>query len=167
MIELVRPDEKFKPSVLAAVDELLAEGSSIDWYYKIDQNFGTYVDQLNKRKSIKTDQLVPETVMWAIKDQIFVGRISIRHELNDYLAKVGGHIGYEVRPSFRRQGIATEMLRLVLPIAKNIGLDRVLLTCDDNNFASIKTIEKNGGVLKQTIKVAEDKPEKRHYWIEL
>jgi predicted acetyltransferase len=92
---------------------------------------------------------------------------SIRHSLNESLLKVGGHIGYGVLPPFRKRGFAKAMLAMALPVAKNLGLQRALLTCEDGNIASIKTIEANNGVLENVITVATDQPLKRRYWIDL
>jgi predicted acetyltransferase len=94
-----------------------------------------------------------------------MGRISIRHELNDFLRAFGGHIGYDTVPSFRGRGIATEMLRQALPVARALGLTEVLITCDDTNAASIRVIEKNGGSLRETKVHDPSKPLKRYYWI--
>jgi predicted acetyltransferase len=83
------------------------------------------------------------------------------------LLRVGGHIGYVVVPEFRRQGYATTILRLALRIAyDSLGIQRVLVTCDDDNVGSIRTIENNGGVLEEVISGPDlDKP-KRRYWID-
>jgi predicted acetyltransferase len=77
--------------------------------------------------------------------------VSIRHELNDHLAVVGGHIGYAVRPRYRRRGYATAMLRRSLEVARSVGVERALVTCDDENMGSIATIERCGGVLENTV----------------
>ena len=96
-----------------------------------------------------------------------VGRISIRHELNDFLQKVGGHSGYIVAPAWRNKGVATEMLRnlLLTPKAKEIG--KLLLTCDETNLASERTIFKNGGKLTQLMDKGSHRPKKKHFWIDL
>ena len=75
-----------------------------------------------------------------------VGCIELRHSLNENLATIGGHIGYSVCPKDRRKGYATKMLTLILQEARKLGIEKVLLTCDADNIASIKTIIKNGGV---------------------
>ena len=72
-------------------------------------------------------------------------RNSVHHELNDALGASGGHIGYDTVPSFRGRGVATEMWRQALPLARSLGLTEVLFTCDDTNAASIRVIERNGG----------------------
>jgi predicted acetyltransferase len=76
----------------------------------------------------------------------YFGRLAIRHRLTPLLLEAGGHIGYDVRPSARRQGHATAMLRAALPIAHSLGIDPALITCDDDNVASRRVIEVNGGV---------------------
>ena len=93
------------------------------------------------------EQHVPSTFLVADIDGQIVGRVTIRHELNDFLRVEGGHIGYCVLPGFRRRGYATEILRQALIVARSIGIDRVLVTCDDDNAASIAVIEANGGKL--------------------
>lgn len=79
-----------------------------------------------------------------------MGRLSIRHQLADALRKMGGHIGYDVRPSARGRGHATSMLRAGLRVASGMGIDPALVTCDETNVASRKAIEHNGGLLWQT-----------------
>jgi len=77
-----------------------------------------------------------------------IGRVSIRHRLNAFLAAEGGHIGYGVMPGFRRRGSATQMLEQSLIIARSLGLDTVLLVCDDANQGSATVIQRCGGTLR-------------------
>jgi predicted acetyltransferase len=107
---------------------------------------------------------VPATFLVAVVDGELVGRVSIRHVLNDYLTRFGGHIGYGVRPAHRRRGHASEILRQALVIARAEGIDSVLITCDDDNVASAKVIERHGGVLED-IRPEPGGPAKRRYWI--
>lgn len=88
-----------------------------------------------------------------------LGFLAIRHRLNTYLFDQGGHIGYSVRPSARRQGIASAALELGLIEARDLGIDPVLITCDEDNVASRRTIEKNGGQYESSVEG------KRRYWI--
>lgn len=92
-----------------------------------------------------------------------VGAVNIRHDLNDYLLKYGGHIGDGIRPSERRKGYATEMIRLALEECRKLGLTRVLMTCDKNNIGSAKSIIRNGGILEN--EVWENDSVKQRYWI--
>lgn len=110
---------------------------------------------------------VPCTFFFAFnQEEKIVGRVSIRHRLTDNLKKVGGHIGYAVVPEHRNQGVATEILKQSLSWCQDfLNLNQILVTCDDENIASIKTIEKNGGILEDKIELSKDEPLKRRYWI--
>ena len=91
---------------------------------------------------------VPATELWWVEGDEFLGRVGIRHRLTPALLEVGGHIGYDVRPSARRRGHATEMLRQAVEIARGLGIERALVTCDVDNIGSRTVIERNGGVLE-------------------
>ncbi len=107
---------------------------------------------------------VPDTFLLAVVGADVVGRTSIRHGLNEYLLQRGGHIGYAVRPAFRQRGYATEILRQSLIVARSVGVERALITCDDTNIASAKTIERCGGILEGTF-TEESGNVVRRYWI--
>ena len=94
-----------------------------------------------------------------------IGAINIRHFLNDILLKHGGHIGYSIRPSAQRQGFGDLQLQLALKFCKEIGLEKVLITCKTSNTASQKTILKNGGVLENILNV--DGENFYRFWIAL
>ncbi len=94
-----------------------------------------------------------------------LGAINLRYGLNEYLARVGGHIGYGVRPSERQKGYASRMLALALPKCKEEGIPRVLLTCETWNRPSAQVIQKNGGVLEGTVRDGDK--EFARYWIEV
>jgi predicted acetyltransferase len=108
---------------------------------------------------------VSGTLLVAVVNDELVGRASIRHELNVYLALAGGHIGYCVLPPFRGRGFATEILRQSVIIARSKGIDRVLLTCDLDNSASARVIEKCDGVFESTVDDVREGVQKRRYWI--
>jgi predicted acetyltransferase len=91
---------------------------------------------------------VPQTMLWWVSGDEYLGQISIRHRLTVRLREIGGHIGHDIRPSARRRGHATAMLAAALPVARSLGINPALLTCDENNIASRKVIEANGGVLE-------------------
>jgi predicted acetyltransferase len=111
---------------------------------------------------------VASTFLFAFAGPRIVGRVSIRHSLNAFLERLGGHIGYVVVPEFRRRGYATEMLRQAIEIARTrLGIGRILVTCDDDNVGSIRTIEKNGGVLENVVSGPNLTTPKRRYWIEV
>lgn len=108
---------------------------------------------------------VPANILLVYRttDSTLVGILQIRHRLTEYLARGGGHVGYSVAPSERGQGYATEMLRLALKYCQKLGLERVLVTCDEENVASAHVIMSNGGVLENTVDVNGTK--KQRYWI--
>jgi predicted acetyltransferase len=96
-------------------------------------------------------------------DMKLVGIVQIRHELNEHLRRIGGHIGYAVAPDERRKGYGTEILRLGLRHCKTLGLGRVLVTCDKTNLASAAVIRANDGVLEN--EVNDNGIIKQRYWI--
>jgi predicted acetyltransferase len=169
-LNLVSPSERYRESFLRAVREFQAEGLAWwrgDDFAAIEQDFAMFVANRLAHAKGRPNGLVPKTHLWAVAEDEFVGRLSIHHELNEVLRAEGGHIGYDTVPSFRGRGVATEMLRQALPIARELGLREVLLTCDDTNAASIRVIERNGGVLRETKVIAAGRPAKRYYWITL
>jgi predicted acetyltransferase len=115
-----------------------------------------------------TGERVPETILWYVEGDEFLGSVHLRHWLNDTLTLWGGHVGYAVRPSAQGRGYASVMLAGMLDHARGRDLDRVMLTVNTKNPASIRVIEKNGGVLQDIIPhpwVEGD--EGRRYWIAL
>jgi len=125
----------------------------------------SFKELINKWKEYESESiyekgLVPSSIYFLMDEyKIIYGVIDIRHELNDYLLRYGGHIGYGIRPSQRRKGYASQMLTLALPIVKELGISKALITCDKNNVGSAKTIMNNGGILEDEIT--------QRYWIEL
>jgi predicted acetyltransferase len=140
-------------------------------YYEEGLPFRRYLEVLAERSrgiGLPSADHVPSTLLFAFVGDRIVGRTTIRHRLNAFLEREGGHIGYVVVPEFRRRGYATEMLRLALPIAREkSGATRILVTCDDDNVGSIRTIEKNGGVLENTVTTPDVGKRIRRYWIDV
>lgn len=155
----------------AAVDAFKATESDWEFAFAYDESrpFSDYVEKLALWPMGKKlpATFVANTFLVGVVGDTIVGRVSIRHTLNDFLARIGGHIGYGVVPSHRNLGYATEMLRQALPVALSIGIARVLITCDDNNPASQRVIEKNGGVYDGVIASPELDVPKRRYWIHI
>lgn len=151
---------------LAAVAELEAEGGHWSYRYRPDLAWPDYVALVHgweHGRDLPGD-FVANADLVAEVDGVVVGRSSLRFELNDFLRTLGGHIGYAVRPQFRGRGYATEILRQSVQMLRDRGISPVLVTCDDDNLASARVIEANGGVLESVVPGVADMP-KRRYWI--
>lgn len=169
MIELKKPHLNLVDSYLDFIEEMRTHGEKI-WegiLPKAGESSSQFVDRLLKAETSPEEPLVPETIYWACDGRHVVGRIALRHFLNESLAEFGGHIGYEVRPSCRRRGVAKEMLRLLLGTKKAKEIGRLLLTCAPDNVASNKTILANGGTLIKTAFVEKQERNTNYYWITL
>ena len=170
-IELVAPAENYRDTFLDAMREFQREG--LPWWKGpeldlAERDFAAFVALRLADAVDRGEPHVPKTHFWALSaDGRFVGRIAVHHRLHDALRREGGHIGYDTVPSCRGRGVATAMLRHVLPFARRLGLGEVLITCNDSNAGSIRVIESNGGVLHDVRSLAPDRPAKRYYWIAL
>lgn len=173
MPQFIAPDVRVQASFLDAMKEFVDEGAderslllhemeeyATTWHRP--DVFASYVERLNAEPLEETPRIegwVPNTTLWYVDGDIFLGRLAIRHRLNPFLREVGGHIGYAVRPSARRRGHATAMLAASLPVARRIGIESVLVTCDTDNTPSRKVIEAAGGVLE------DERGGKLRFWI--
>ncbi len=169
-MELVSPTEKYKDSYLAATRELDFMSSHRHFDIALaERDFETFVRDLRERAAGKnlSKGFVPETIYWLVDNGEYIGRISIRHHLNERLLTIGGHIGYDIRPSMRRRGYGKKILELGLEKAKELGIERVLLTCDVTNDPSRKIIERSGGVLENQVTNPDGGPDKSRFWISL
>jgi predicted acetyltransferase len=186
-MRLVVPDPRFHRHFLTAVDEFLAAGE--ERYVGLapfgappvtdDQPFG---HEFTRRAIADADGFaamvqvvraaadpaaprprayVPWTERWMTEGDVYLGRITVRHELNEALFTWGGHVGYTVRPSARRRGHASAALLGILGVCEQLGIDPVLVTCDVDNVGSRRIIEGAGGEYEDT------REGKRRYWIHL
>lgn len=110
---------------------------------------------------------VPSNTWWLVdNDQVILGTVSFRHELNPFLEAEGGHVGYSIRPTERGKGYATRILARVIEIAAEMGVRRLCVVCEKSNRASERVIQKNGGVLDaELVSSITGNPIKR-YWID-
>lgn len=170
---LVRPTEKYAEEISAYRQEFLETDSSMDGcgsLRRISNPLEWIADAERKSKKETCPKgLVAATLFLYVRksDDRLIGMIQIRHELNDYLEKYAGHIGYSVRPSDRRKGYAKRMLRDALTYCKEIGLDKVMVSCAETNQASRKTILAGGGKYESTIFEPDNKIFLEKYWIDL
>ncbi len=172
-VRLIEPRMELEAEFMALVQEFVSAGDYQRWGYELaikDGDFGKYVqDRLNWKKGKNLPEgWVPASTFWLVRnDNVILGTSSLRHELSGQLRNIGGHIGFNIRPSERRKGYGTAILALTLEKAKELGLKRVLVTCDDNNISSAKIIEKNGGILEDKYCNDELEQPKRRYWIKI
>lgn len=176
-VTLIQPSITFESEYLSMAEEFWAKASWVAGENRfqndrdlIENNFPAYIRRLDKEnQSIGLKPgYVPSTTFWlAANNTQIIGESRLRHWLTTSLEHEGGHIGYVIRPSERQQGYGTCILALTLEKAKDLGLNRVLLTCDTDNTGSARVIEKNGGKLaSQDISNSTGKPISR-YWIDL
>lgn len=147
MIELVTPATRYRRSFLLADAEATAEGTGRG--VSDDAAFSALLARIERyatARDLPPDR-VQETTLWLVEGDEYIGRIAIRHALTPLLRVIGGHVGYDVRPSRRRQGHATRMLKLAIPRIAALGIDPALITCDEDNLGSRKVIEACGGQL--------------------
>ncbi len=170
MIFRTEPDDKYRDSFLEGLREFQREGRMLQYDMEsVRADFASFVRRIQAQPNPIgwSPDHVPATDFWLIDKEEFIGRLSLRNELNEILLKIGGHIGYQIRPSKRRKGYGKIQLGLGLQKARERGLSRVLITCDEDNFASKKVIEYHGGQLENVILVEGSPVRKLRYWIDL
>lgn len=167
-LTLVTTTAGMKSALFAMADDFCAAGE--DHYCEILDDFDAFVPKQEDYSQGRNlaDGHVPATMFWLVRDDgTVLGRANLRHRLTRALEKEGGHIGYAICPSQRRKGYGARILALALLEARAFGLTRVLVTCDTDNVASTRIIQKNGGVLaSEGISERSGKPICR-YWIDL
>jgi predicted acetyltransferase len=168
MLFLSEPSMLYKETFLEGLHEFQQEERDLELdLHDLTTNFRYYLQAWYDRRVNPRPGYVAESTFWMIEANTFIGRISVRHHLTDSLMQFGGHIGYEIRPTKRRQGYGTSMLGLGLEKARAVNITRALVTCDDTNIASAKIIEANGGMLENIILMAGYPVPVRRYWIEI
>lgn len=170
-VYLTRPTIELKSEYLSFYQEWQESGEEmVPWVISKDpSNFQEMIQfLLDSEKGINLpENWVPDSTFWLVNEQNkVVGAVNIRHRLTDKLFNCGGHIGYGIRPSERRKGYATKLLSLSLEKAKELGIHKVLVVCDESNIGSKKTILNNGGV-PDTDFIEEDGNIVKRFWIEL
>ena len=133
-------------------------------YFDESPTWTAYLARLDACSRGTVDGLVRQDLLVGEVDGVIVGRVSLRYELDEFLAYEGGHVGYCVLPDQRRRGHASEMLRQAVVLMRAQGVERILVTCDDDNVASAGVIEACGGVYESTVEGRGGIP-KRRYWI--
>jgi predicted acetyltransferase len=174
-MELVLPTVVYKDSFIEGVKEFQADHSfplqARDYdalsIPELESDFGTYVEK--KKSESRGENLpkgyVPATTFWLVDNGEFIGVVNVRHILSESLERWFGHVGYHIRPSKRKMGYGTHALALALPKARELGINRILITCDETNIASRKIIEKNGGVFENAEPNPSTGTDKLRFWI--
>ena len=173
-IHLVIPKKKHEQQARIFADEVMrVDGDGIHGSSDLHgtESFEQWLDNISRNATGElVNNLSPSDTYFAVReyDNIIIGIINIRHSLNNtFMRTYGGHIGYTVHPSERCKGYATQMLELALEYCRDLGLERVLLTCDPVNVASCRIIEKCGGVMENEIPYEDTDELVRRYWISL
>ena len=171
-VVLVKPDKEQEQQAKEYVQEFLESSSRIPGASSLEEYVNKYDDWLrridNHEKGIDLKEgYAPSSTYFVVreKDNKIVGMTNIRHRLTGKLLTHGGHIGYSIRPTERKKGYATELLFLVLEKYEEMGIEKVLVTCDKSNIGSVKVIQNNFGVLENELLV--DDVLYQRYWIDV
>jgi predicted acetyltransferase len=169
MLQLVEPALHHKPAILDAVAEMQAIG---EWDITPEAFAERFDDILREIAAAKDSATAPPDVLpyedlWLMDGETWIGMLTLRPQINEQFLHTGGHIGYVIRPSKRRSGYGTALLRLGLDKARERGLERVLLTCNETNIGSRKVIEANGGQFENAVVVEGQEDKQLRYWIRL
>ena len=169
-VHLIKPTEDLESEYLEFYHEWQDSGEDmIPWVIARDPaDFPSMVQfLLDNEKGVNIPKgWVKDSTYWLVNDNKKVlGVVNIRHGLTEKLFNIGGHIGYGIRPSERRQGYATKILAYSLEKTKELGIEKVLVVCDAVNIGSARTIINNGGVEDVSF-TEEDGNVVRRFWIE-
>ncbi|CUX51664.1 GNAT family N-acetyltransferase [Clostridium sp. C105KSO13] len=173
LLYLEKPGNSYLEQIFSYRQEFLDAGSSMDGTGSLSrtqdpQEWLDQVEALSHKETVPANWVQSTQFLYVRKpDDKLVGMIQVRHYFNEYLKKFGGNIGYSIRPSERKQGYATKMLHDCLPYCKNLGLNKVLITCRDDNEGSRKVILANEGIYDATAFESERKVNLERYWIAL
>lgn len=168
-MKLVQPSENLRAAYRAFTKEWADNDERVIPYSASPRDM-SFDELLVSWAEEKTDlayakNFVPSQLFFLVDDHKIIGAIHLRFELNDHLKQIGGHIGYGIRPSERRKGYVIEMMTRIMTEVKKHEIKKLFLTCDKENLASSRTIEKCGGIL-EAISDFEGK-EIRKYWIDV
>lgn len=171
MLRLVLPSKKYIKGNTVYIKELYKKGeiSKKELNDKIEKrkNTSIFLKTLkDARNGVNLEKgQVAHTVYWLVDDKKFIGVLRLNKKLNKKLRIRGGNIGYAIRPSERKKGYGTEILRLGLLKAKAQGFKKIRIDCRENNPASKKIIEENGGVFIDKLKIKGEGPASLRYYI--
>ena len=152
-VQLEKPQLKHKEAYLDYCSEW-GEEKMIPYASRMfDKTYEEWIEEKEQDEHVETapKSYVPSSTYLLVKDGRILGCVNIRHQLNDRLFALGGHIGGGIRPSERNKGYSNRMLKMALGLAKEMGIESVLMTCNDFNLGSKRSIESCGGILENQI----------------
>ncbi len=169
-LQFIRPSVEYAQEIAAYKEEFLKLEDSMDGCGSLrrmtPEQWLCKIEALSKKDTCPKDKVVStQFVCLRSADQKIVGMLQVRHYFNEYLEQYAGHIGYSVRPTERQKGYATWMLRRCLPYCAALGLEKVLVCCEDSNTGSRKVILNNRGVYDGTVFEPEEKIFLERYWV--
>jgi len=171
--KLIRPTLACKDSYLEALAEFHKEGRyTYQEIPKLAADFESFIEALNTETGYPHQpyqdwvEPVPETIVWLVKDDTYIGTVDIRHRLNWHLEKWGGHVHFNVRPSLRGKGFGRKMLKKAMPIINYLGIDKALATIPPDNKVAIDIIESLGAEFEQETAATDKFPAMRLYWLD-
>ena len=172
-LRLIQPSAEYAGQIAEYRRAFLQSGDSMDGTGGILRDCEDPLEWVRKSEEYQDAAKVPDGWVPAtqficvrVSDNKIVGMLQLRHHLNDHLAQFGGNIGYSVHPQERRKGYSKWMLGSALPYCRELGLERVLLTCNAESEASRRTILANGGVFDGSARDSDGELVER-YWISL
>lgn len=171
--KLIRPTIEYQDEYLSALEEYHAE----DRYLYQDiaalhTDFKTFIGELRIEKGYPHQpyqdwvEPVPETVVWLVKDDSYIGTVDIRHRLNWHLEKWGGHVHFTIRPTMRGKGFGVKILKKAMPIINYLGVDNALITLKPEDTAAITIVESCGGKFEDETTASDKFPAMRRYWLD-
>jgi predicted acetyltransferase len=171
--KLIRPTVEFKESYLEALEEFHKEGRYLyQDIARLNADFDSFIEALRAERGYPHQpyqdwvEPVPETVIWMVKDDQYMGTVDIRHRLNWHLEKWGGHVHFNIRPSLRGLGFGKKILKKAIPIINYLGIDKALITIKPNDKAGIHIVESVGAVFEDETPATDKFPAMRRYWLD-
>lgn len=171
--KLVRPDLEYKDSFLEALKEFQGEGRNLFINrHTVAENFSDFIQALRSERGFPHKAFqdwvepVPETILWFVKDDQFIGMVEIRHRLNWHLEKWGGNLNFSIRPSMRGKGFGKKIILKAKPFLNYIGIDRALITVDPQDTVVKATVEGAGAVFEDETPQTHQFPARLRYWLD-
>ena len=172
-VRLIFPSKEYEKKAFEYIQEFLEYNSEINGTGGLNRydNYDEWLLKVEKDLDLAniSEDRVPANTFFFVRllDNKIIGMINIRHKLNEFLFNEGGHIGYSIRPTERKKGYATLMLKLGLQKCRELNLNKILITCDKTNVASAKVIQKNNGILENEVFSETFSEIIQRYWINL